>query len=1408
MVCFRAIESRRDATSLKRIVPAEMTSLPSPLSWFQERMWVHHQRSPESTSYSLPLLLEVKGDLDVPALERSLSLVVVRHESLRTAYGERDEGVAEQRVAPAEPVHLPVLAVDRDGLLEHLDQVLEHRFDLHKGPVFVARLLRLAPDRHLLLFNVHHIAADAWSLKAIFLAELQGAYAAFARAEQPDLPPLTLQYTDFARLQRTSDVTVDLDYWRETLDGYEDTLELPTVHPRQRRSGTTSGTFVHRYPDTFARELERFSRRHGSTIFMSLLAALGVTLSRYTDRDDLCIGTTASDRPDVAFEPLIGFFVNIVPLRLHVDEQAGVTELMEAVRSRVLGAFEHPVPFERVLQVTDAARRGSANPLVPVVMRHQNFPEAALGAALPGDVTFRSYPGRDEADDAVLSLVAREHVPARCEIELSYAGGGDGLEVEVVYASDLYDRAAVERLLAHHQRVLEGMIADADRRVVDLPLLRDSDVAELVGRGDRVPVIDTPAQSFVERFDAQVARTPDAVACRDDEGAWSYLDLSRRADRVAEALVARGTGPGELVAVCLPRGGDLVATLLGVWRAGAAYVPLDPSYPAAYLQQILDDASPRAVVCDARHQALLGIEESRCVRLDDVGSVTDAGGDGSDGRATSSGRSAEPDTHATHEARTHEPDASATSSGWIGGADALAPSAPRTAAPAAAPAHPAGPDALAYVMYTSGSTGRPKGVRVPHRQLDNWLAALEARLPFEPGEVVAQKTPFAFAVAVKELFAGLLHGCPQVILADATVRDVAAFVDALAEHRVTRLNLVPSHLAAVLEHLESTGTRLPALRTCITAGEPLPRAQVLAFRELLPGARLLNNYGCTELNDVTYYDTAGFDGQRELVPIGTPIANTKVYVLDRRGRLVPDGVPGELHVSSVGMPEGYHRLDDLTAERFVPDPFGGEAGGRLYNTGDVVRYLPDGTLDFLGRWDFQVKVRGARIDVRQVEEVMSGFDGLRARAVVGRGERLVAFYTARPGRDVAVGELRAFLQQRLPAYLVPDAFVLLDAMPQLPNGKLDRRALVESEGELQESEAYEAPATATERTLAGIWGVVVNLPAARIGRRSHFFDIGGHSLAAMRVLARTKDAFGVELHLSELFDAPRLADLAAAVDRKAAALASTRPGARSSSAAARASARAAGSGLLHGKVVLVTGGSRGIGLSTALLLAEQGATVAINYRDSEAQARHVQGLIEAEGGTADVFAADVTRADDVDAMVAAVHDRFERIDVLVANAHMHFRHAPVLGYDWADLERKVGDELKAVFHVSQAVAPEMVARGNGSIIAVSSTLSKRSNTGFLAQSTAKAAVDAFVRTLATELGPHGVRANTVAPGLTLTDAAMPMAPHVKEQVAAQCPMRRNGLPEDMAGAVVFLASDLSRFMTGTYLPVDGGFTTL
>ncbi|KAH6628118.1 hypothetical protein F5144DRAFT_549468 [Chaetomium tenue] len=1279
----------------------------SPLSWFQQRLWVHQERNPGDTSYNLPFVLLLRGNLNVSALEQSLSAIAARHESLRTYYGLAGDGEPLQFVAPPGHVPLPAVSVDRLQLLEALDRFLEHRFDLRRGPIFIARLLRLSSAQHLLLFNVHHIAADAWSLKAILRKELHSAYGAFCQGQKPVLPLLTVQYRDYARQQRASDMSADLDYWSKTLKDYEDSLELPTTYPRQRKSGTTSETFVYEYPREFSRELERLSRENGCTMFMCLLAGLAVTISRYADRDDLCIGTTTANRPDVALEPLIGFFVNILPLRLRVDERSTVKELLDAVRSRVLDAFEHPVPFERILQATDVAQRGSGNPLVPIIMRHQNFPEASLGAALPDKVTFHAYPEPDEADEGVLEVLDRERTAARCEIELSYSGGAAGLSVEVVFAADLYNSAAVERLIRHHHIVLEGMLHDATKYVFELPLLRDCDVDKLLERSDRALMAEVPTASFVERFDEQVQRVPDAVACRDSQGGWSYIDIARRTHSVAHALSAHGIKPGDLVAVCLPRGGELLATLLGIWRTGAAYVPLDPAYPTAYTRQIIEHAAPRTVISDAKSQALLDVGDSRCLRLEQM-TVTNA---------------------------------------YQG--------------------QPIQLNTLAYVMYTSGSTGTPKGVRVPHRQLNNWLFSLETNLPFQPDEVVAQKTTSVFAAGVKEMFAGLLNGIPQVTIDDETLRDMVAFVDTLAKHHITRLNILPSHLATLMDHLNSTNKHLPALQICTTAGEPLPKATVLTFRSTFPTARLLNNYGCTETNDLTYYDTATLPPHHDFVPLGHPITNTKLYILDHLHRLTPPGVPGTLHISSASLPDGYHNHNPppqtptpptpsafpptaIANDPFPRNPFSPSLSARLFNTGDVVRYLPDGSIDFMGRRDFRVK-------------------------------------------------------GRLPEYMVPDTFVLLAEMPLLPNGKLDRRGLLEAEGVLQESGGYyEAPESEMERTLAKIWGVVVNMPVARIGRQTHFFEIGGHSLSAMRVLARIKDVFRVELGLSELFAAPRLEALAAVI--------LARVGSRMSSwevpAATGAPRPARGFGLLHDKVVLVTGGSRGIGLSTALLLAEQGAKVAINYRDSKAQALGVKDMIEADGGTAEVFGADVTRAEEVAAMVKAVYSRFGHIDVLVVNAHIHFRHRSFLEYEWADLEQKVSDELKAVFHPCRAVAPDMVRRGGGSIIALSSTLSKRSNAGFLAQSTAKAAVDAFVRSLAAELGPHGVRANTVAPGVTLTDAALPMAPHVKESVAAICPLRRNGLPEDMAGAVLFLASDMSRFMTGVYLAVDGGFTTL
>lgn len=1315
-----------------------------------------NQKNPHDTSYNIPVAFLIEGALDVPALTRSLSAILRRHENLRACFPATPGQPPVQIASPPEELVLEIVDAAPEEVARHVSENADHRFNLARGPVVVSRLLRLAAERHLLLLNVHHIVADGWSIEGILFAELRKCYEAFCEGKQPDLPELPIQYSDFAVWQRKQDISGHLAYWRDSLNGYEGGLELPTDYLRRPSSGERSASFIHRYTSDFSGELDRFSQKHNVTLFMSLLASLGLVAERYTGKRDLCIGTTTSGRPLPELEGLIGFFINILPLRMQIDDRWSVRQYMAEVRKLTVSGFDHQaVPFERIVQSLGISQSGKGGALVPLVIRHQNFPHAKMDKDLPGGVRFSAY--SQTADDANASLSKKAH--ARCEVELSYTGNRDKLEVEAVYASDLYRKATVERLLEHHEHLLRAMLEDDSRAVGDLPMLSRAEMHRICVEGNQTLSASTVRGTFVERFDGQVQRTPDKTACIDRTGPWTYRSLALRTNRLAHALAAKGIGPGDVVGICLERSGSLLASFLAVWKTGAAYVPLDPSYPEAYLGQILADAAPKLVLGTSATLSRLSLDPARCFALDVE-------------------------------------------------ADALA------SFPESAPEASSNPSALAYIMYTSGSTGVPKGVRVLHRQLTNWLGGIEANWPFEAGEVVGQKTTIAFAPSVKELFAGLLGGAPQVFIDGSVVLDTAAFVATLVQHRVTRLNMVPSHLEGVLKYMEKEQTTLPALRMCITAGEPLSAELVARFRILLPHARLINNYGCTELNDITYYDTREFDGAEGFVPVGKPIQNTRIYILDREKRLVPEGVPGEVHVATVGMPEGYHHLPELNATQFLPNPFGDNMGDRLFNTGDVARRLPDGNIEFIGRWDFQVKVRGQRVDVRHVEKILGEFPGIGLRAVVSDGSQLSAYYVAsqdQTDQTVDVAELRKFLQARLPGYMVPAAFLAVKAMPRLPNGKLDRRALRPALGQLQQSSAYAAPTTDSERALAAIWSQVLEISNEEIGKNSQFFEIGGDSLAAARVVAYIKEKLGVEIGMSEVFEHPRLVDLGERVT-------SARQGGGSAadgldhddlSSPGETGVRVVkGAGLLEGKVVLITGGSRGIGSSAARLLASHGAKLAINYLKSEARAARVKELIEADGGTAELYQADVTDREQTSRMVENVRAKFGKIDILVSNAAIGFKMRSFLDHDWADFQRKLNDEIGSMFHLCRAVVPDMIERGGGSIIAVSSSMSRTWGNGFVAHSTAKAALDSFVRSLACELGPEGIRVNTVAPGLILTDATANLSPYLKDAASARCPLRRNGLPRDVAGAVLFLASDLAQFITGSYLAVDGGFTML
>ncbi|MCB9497792.1 MAG: amino acid adenylation domain-containing protein [Fibrobacteria bacterium] len=1327
-----------------------------PLSWFQERLWYLNRVNPDDTSWNIPFVFQIEGDLDVGVLERSLEAILRRHENLRARFVPGPTGEPRQIATEAGKIHLEIVQASEEEAARWVAANADHRFDLEKGPVLVHKLVRVDPRKHLLLIDIHHIVADGWSIEGILFSELQKSYEAYAEGREPQLPDLPIQYSDFSVWQRKQDISKHLAFWRDTLKGYEGSLELPADSLRGPDSGRRSAAFVHGYGEDFCKRLDRFAKSHDATLFMALVAGFGLLAQRYTGETDLCLGTTTSGRPLPELEGLIGFFINILPLRIDADQNLTVREYMARVRRATVSAFEHQAaPFEKILQSLDVAATTKGAQLVPLVVRHQNFPHTSMEKELPGGVRFSAFTQTStDADGSNTSANAQ----ARCEVELSFTGNRDGLQVEAVYASDLFRKETVRRILAHHEKILLSMFEDDSRAIGDVSMMDAQEIRRISEEANAGLPGSSRSQGFVQRFDAQAGETPLAVACIDGEGSHDYAALASRANRLARAFLADGAGPGVVVGVCLDRNANLLATLLAVWKCGAAYVPVDPSYPESYRSQILRDASPGLVVGTSSTLAGLDLGAAKGFLLDGADRIL----------AT------------------------------------LSDDAPESVYDG---------DSLAYLMYTSGSTGIPKGVRVPHRQLVNWLGGIEANWPFQDGEMVGQKTTIAFAPSVKEIFAGLLNGTPLVFIDGATVLDTAAFVDALDRHRVTRLNLVPSHLEGILRHLEKEGRTLPSLRMCITAGEPLSGELVGKFRQVLPGARLVNNYGCTELNDITYFDATGFDATQGFVPAGKPIQNTRVYLLDSRKRLVPDGVPGELHVATLGMPDGYNNLPELNETQFVGNDFPGSIGDRLFNTGDLARRLPDGNIEYIGRRDFQVKVRGQRVDVRHVEKVLGEFPGIGQRAVVSDGQQLTAYLVQSRGETLDLDGLRGFLHEQLPVFMVPAAFVSVEAMPRLPNGKLDRRALNPSVGQVRQSREYEAPSTASEKGVAKIWSEVLGFSLEEIGRNTHFFEIGGDSLAAARVMGHIHEKLGAEVGMSVLFENPRLSDLGACVAKAGNHADWSLEGAEAGDSPTLIDAGfpekgRQGFGLLEGKVVLITGASRGIGSTAAMLLASHGAKVAINFRKSVVRAARVKELIEANGGVAELFPADVTDQLQVSSMVEAVLERFGKIDILVSNAAIGFKMKPFVDHDWEDFQRKVNDEVAQLFFLCKSVVPEMIARGGGSIVSVSSAMSKSHGAGFIAHSAAKAALDAFVRSLASELGPDGIRVNTVAPGLIITDATANLAPALKQSAAAWTPLQRNGMARDIAGAILFYASDMSQFITGSYQPVDGGMTML
>ncbi|HEY0022716.1 MAG TPA: non-ribosomal peptide synthase/polyketide synthase [Longimicrobium sp.] len=1049
--------SRSEKQELLRKILLEKLGRPrtAPTSFAQERLWFIDRLEPGSAVYNLSVARRLEGGLNVPALERSLGEIVRRHESLRTTFGVVD-GSPVQVVAPFGGFALPVEDLSGLGEEEREEAVARRAgeearrpFDLAAGPLFRAALLRLGAEEHVLLLAMHHIVSDEWSSGVLF-RELSALYAAYREGGESPLPELAVQYADYAAWQREQLAGETLDrqlaYWKEHLAGAPGLLELPTDHPRPAvQTFRGASVPVELSPELLA-GLQALGRGEGATLYMTLLAAFQVLLGKYAGSDDVVVGSAIAGRTRAEVEALIGFFVNTLVLCTDLSGDPSFRELLGRVREATLGAYEHQeVPFERLVAELRPERSLSHSPLFQVVFTLQDGEGA--GAALPG---------------LRVSTVAAAREIAKFDLSLTLGASAQGLRGALNYSTDLFERGTVERMLGHLERVLEQVAADADVRLSRLELLSAEERGIVVEEWNRTDA-EYPADRCIhELFEAQAARTPDAVAVEIQGETLSYAALNERANRLAHHLAGLDVGPEVRVGICLERGTEMIVSLLAVLKAGGAYVPLDPAYPAERLAFILADAAVRVLVTQ---ESLLA-----ALPAGDGVAVVSVDGD-----------------------------------------------AERIAAESAEnPERPVSPDHLAYVIYTSGSTGTPKGVMVPHRGVPNLAYAQARRFGIDGTSRVLQFASFSFDAAVAEVFDALLAGATLVMASREALLPGAGLLETLRGGRVTVATLPPPVLAIL------PPDDLPELRTVVSAGEAVDAATVARWSG---GRAFVNAYGPTE---VTVCATSAFSEADGRVPaIGRPLENVRVYVLGAAGRPAPVGIAGELYVGGVGVARGYQGRPGLTAERFVPDPFSVEGGARLYRTGDRVRWSARGELEFLGRVDAQVKVRGFRIEPGEIEARLRRSQGVADCVVVARedgpGEkRLVAYVVG----SVDAGILREHLLRELPEYMVPSAFVALDALPLTPNGKLDRKALPAPEGDAYARRGYEAPLGEVEAALAGVWAEVLGVE--QVGRWDHFFELGGHSLLAIRLTERMRQA-GLHTDVRALFTTPVLAELALAV---------------------------------------------------------------------------------------------------------------------------------------------------------------------------------------------------------------------------------------------------------------------------------------
>nr|WP_282705871.1 non-ribosomal peptide synthetase [Pseudomonas syringae] len=1108
-------------------------------------------------AYHIPAGLRLRGRLDRDALQATLDRIVARHETLRTHFALH-EGQAIQVIAPATQ---GFALASHD--LRPLDSAAQHEaverlareealapFDLSSGPLIRGRLVQLSETEHILLVTQHHIVSDGWST-GVLLHEIGTLYRAFSQGLADPLPALAFQYVDYAAWQRQwlqgETLHTQVEFWRQHLSGAPALLELPTDHRRPPLRSYAGGRVSLALSPALTAGLRQLGQRHGATLFMTLLAGWSSLLSRFSGQDDVVIGTPVANRPRSELESLIGFFVNTLALRIRPQGRLSVAALLEQVKAVMLAAHAHQdLPFEQVVEALQPPRSLGHSPIFQVMLALNNTPGG----------------GELSLPELSLEPLQAPHTTAQFDLSLALVEADGGLVGSLEYASDLFERATIERMAGHLQVLLEAMVADDQQAVAELPLLSCEQRRQVLESFNDTAAAYPADKLLHQLFEEQAAQQPDALAVVDEAGSLTYSELNARANRLAHYLIGLGIQPDDRVAICAQRSLEMVVGLLGILKAGGAYVPLDHGYPSERLRYMLEDSAPVAVLVQAALQECLPAVNVPQVVLDSVDLSSGTGG-----------------------LPCGNPDLDAL------GLTSRMP---------------------AYVMYTSGSSGVPKGVLIEHRSVLRLVINNPyARITTE--DCVAHGANTAFDASTWEIWSALLNGAKLLVVSQATLLNPARLNHILIEGGVTALWLTAGLFNEYVDVLAAAFSKLRYLLVGGDVLDPVSVAKVLS-RAHRP-RHLINGYGPTETTTfASTYEIHALSDNSRSIPIGRPIGNTRIYLLDAHGQPVPIGVSGEIHIGGAGVARGYLNLPELTAERFLDDPFSAEPAARMYRSGDLGRWLADGNIEYLGRNDDQVKLRGFRIELGEIESQLAACPGVREAVVLVREQRpgdkrlvayltaregavlsaaqlreqlsqglaeymipsafvtlarfpltpngkldrralpapeiesqlaacpgvreavvlvreqrpgdkrLVAYLTAREGAVLSAAQLREQLSQGLAEYMIPSAFVTLARFPLTPNGKLDRRALPAPEDDAYASRGYEAPAGDIEHALAQIWQALLGLE--RVGRHDHFFELGGHSLLAVQLVSRLRQRFEVEVALRDVFAEPTLQGLA------------------------------------------------------------------------------------------------------------------------------------------------------------------------------------------------------------------------------------------------------------------------------------------